>query len=207
MAGNARWCLSVGEWQARFARWIAVPEPQELLNAVIFFDLRALHGEARLITPLRDTLFTQVRQQPAFLRQLAHFAVASRPPLGLLGGFIDDDPQAPGTIDLKRSGARVFVDVARVLALAAEVSETNTAQRLRHAGAKLALSDVEIGSAVDAFYFVQQLRLRAQLLASGRTGANRIEPARLNQVDTSMLKESFRQARKLQTRLALDYQL
>ena len=207
MGGNARWCLSVAEWQARFTRWIGVPEPQELLNAAIFFDFRAVHGDAQLLEPLRDTLFSQVRQRPSFLRQLAQFAVESRPPLGLLGGFTDDDPQAPGTIDLKRSGARVFVDVARVLALAAEVPHTNTAQRLRYAGAKLALTAAEIGSAVDAFYFVQQLRLRAQLLASGRAGANRIEPARLNQVDASMLKEAFRQARKLQSRLALDYQL
>jgi CBS domain-containing protein len=207
MAGNARWCLSVAEWQARFTRWIAVPEPQELLNAVIFFDFRALHGDARLLEPLRDTLFTQVRHQQSFLRQLAQFAVESRPPLGLLGGFIDDNPQMPGTIDLKRSGARMFVDVARVLALAAEVPQTNTAQRLRYAGAKLALSAAEIGSAIDAFYFIQQLRLRTQLLASERAGANRIEPARLNQVDASTLKEAFRQARKLQARLALDYQL
>jgi CBS domain-containing protein len=207
MAGNARWCLSVAEWQARFTRWIDVPEPQELLNAVIFFDFRALHGETRLIEPLRDVLFTRTRTKPSFLRQLAQFAVESRPPLGLLGGFVDDDPQMPGTIDLKRSGARVFVDVARVLALAAEVPQTNTAQRLRYAGAKVSLTGAEIASAVEAFYFIQQLRLRTQLLASGRAGANRIEPARLNQVDASMLKEAFRQARKLQARLALDYQL
>jgi CBS domain-containing protein len=96
------------------------------------------------------------------------------------------------------------VDVARVLALAAQVPHTNTAQRLRNAGAKLGLSGAEIGSAVDAFYFVQMLRLRAQLLAAKAAGANRIRPAELNEVDASMLKESFRQARKLQSRLALD---
>jgi CBS domain-containing protein len=207
MAGNAKWCLSVEEWQARFTRWIAVPEPQELLNAVIFFDMRPLHGDARLVEPVLETLFTHLRQQRSFLRQLAQFAVESRPPLGLLGGFVDDDPRAPGTIDLKRSGARLFVDVARVLALATEVAQTNTAQRLRYAGARLALSEAEIGSAVDAFYFIQQLRLRTQLLAQHGKGANRIEPARLNQVDASMLKEAFRQARRLQARVALDYQL
>ena len=207
MAGNPRWCLSISEWQTRFTRWIAVPEPEELLNAVIFFDIRALHGNARLVEPLRETLFAHTRQQPSFLRQLARFANESRPPVGLLGGFIDDDPQSPGTIDLKRSAARLFVDVARVVALAAGVPHTNTAQRLRYGGKKLALTDVEIGSAVDAFYFVQTLRLRTQLLERHGAGANRIEPARLNEVDASMLKEAFRQARKLQARLALDYQL
>ena len=36
---------------------------------------------------------------------------------------------------------------------------------------------------------------------------NRIDPSTLNEVDRRILKESLRQLRKLQSRLALDYQL
>ena len=68
----------------------------------------------------------------------------------------------------------------------------------------------EIAAATDGFFFVQSLRLRAQLLA--RPGApalshNRLNPDLLNEVDRRMLKEAFRKARKLQARLILDYQL
>jgi CBS domain-containing protein len=36
---------------------------------------------------------------------------------------------------------------------------------------------------------------------------NLIDPAALNELDRRILKESFRQARKVQAKLALDYQL
>lgn len=65
-----------------------------------------------------------------------------------------------------------------------------------------------MSAANEAFLFVQMLRLRIPV--DGKTcagGGNRIQPDTLNEVDRRMLKESFRQARKLQSRLALDYQL
>ena len=71
------------------------------------------------------------------------------------------------------------------------------------------MSEADIGSAVDAFFFIQQLRLRSQLSSdeAERAVANRIVPETLKKIDRRILKESLRQARKLQSRLQLDYQL
>jgi CBS domain-containing protein len=210
MASNPLWCLGVGEWQAKFAHWVQHTDAKELLNSVIFFDMRPIYGAHRLTTPLirkRDAL---IGERPVFLRQLAGYALESRPPLGVLGGFAADDPRAPGMIDLKKSGARIFTDAGRVLAFAAGVGHTNTAQRLRLSGGKLGMSHDEIESATEAFFFIQSLRLRSQLAGSGDIAAaapNHIDPRKLNEVDRRMLKEAFHQARKLQSRLALDYQL
>ncbi len=120
----------------------------------------------------------------------------------------EDDGEFKGTLDLKKSGARLFTDAARVLALAAGVTHTNTAQRLRQAGPLLQMPAAEVSSIVDAFFFLQNLRLRGQLTAgAGARGANRVAPEQLNEIDRRILKESFRQIRKLQSRLALDYRL
>jgi CBS domain-containing protein len=104
---------------------------------------------------------------------------------------------------------RLFVDAARIIALAAGVHHTNTAERLRQAGPRLRMTPEEIASAVDAFFFIQGLRLRMQLGfdVSIVADPNRMNPSRLNEIDRRILKESLRQARRLQTRLALDYQL
>jgi CBS domain-containing protein len=40
-----------------------------------------------------------------------------------------------------------------------------------------------------------------------QAGTNRIDPEDLNDLDRHVLKEAFRQARRLQNRLALDYRL
>lgn len=210
MAGNAQYCLSLSEWQRRFEDSVRNPTEESLLSAVIFSDFRPLHGRNGLADALRAHLSGFAQSRPAFLRQLASHALEVRPPLGLFSDFdTGDAPDHPGTLDLKASGARLFVDAARVLSLAAATPHTNTAHRLRQAGSKINMSEEEISSATEAFFFVQTLRLRGQLLAdrAGTASPNRIDPGKLNEVDRRILKESFRQAQKLQRRLALDYQL
>ena len=87
------------------------------------------------------------------------------------------------------------------------IAETGTAARLRAAGRGMQVEPRHVEAAVDAFHFLQLLRLRD---AGSRARPRRREPDRpgeLNEVDQRMLKEAFRQARKLQQRLAHNYQL
>ena len=129
-------------------------------------------------------VLAQAAANRAFLRAMAETALRVRPPLGLLSDF------GRSEIDLKALGTRPFVDAARVLALAAGSAETGTAARLRGAGET---------TAVDAFHYLQMLRLRQ--------GGNRVRVDELNEIDRRVLKESFRQLVRLQNRLRLDYQL
>ena len=74
---------------------------------------------------------------------------------------------------------------------------------------QLGVGEDEVGAWVDAFEYIQWLRLRCQCPALARNqcaGDNLIRPEALNEVDRRMLKECLRQARSLQSRLALDYQ-
>jgi CBS domain-containing protein len=184
MARNPRWCLKPQEWRRVFADWIRQPEPEALLRAAIFFDFRALAGEARLAGELRDAVLPQAKTSRAFLRAMAEAALQARPPLGLLADFSADD------LDLKLAGARPFVDAARVFALGAGSAETGTAARLAAAGE---------ATAVDAFHYVQTLRLKR--------GGNRMPVAELNDIERRVLKGAFRQAALLQERLRLDHGL
>lgn len=223
MAGNRRWCLTEQEWRELFSRWLNNTHPQALLNSAIFFDFRPLRGDSTLAEQLRDWLCESLSSRPVFLRLMAENALQVRPPLGLLRDFVPDDSEVPGTIDLKKYAARPFVDAARIFALATGVASTGTAQRLRLAGLKMNMPDEEISSAVEAFNFIQLLRLRNQerleydhrsLPENSRVQAraklsqpNRVNPDELNELDRRILKEALRQARKLQSRLQLDYQL
>jgi CBS domain-containing protein len=168
-----------------------------------------LHGEENLARILRSHLTGLTRENSRFQRQLAQYALETSPPLGRISDFVTEDGgEFGGSIDLKKSGARLFTDAARVLALAAGVEHTGTAQRLRQAGPLLNMAPGEVASAVEGFFFVQGLRLRTQMAAEQAAAAvNRVYPDRLNEVDRRILKESLRQARKLQRRLELDYRL
>jgi CBS domain-containing protein len=210
MASNPALCLSIEEWRAKMGGWLGNWEPKALLEASIYFDFRALYGDATLATGLRQWVLERTRAAPAFLRQMAENAVQARPALGTLRDFATEDvPNAPHSIDLKLYGARPFVDPARIYALAQGLTQTNTVERLRAAGAGTRMSAAEIEATVDAFLVIQQLRLRNQASQDTLTEdtANRIDPDKLNELERHMLKESFRLARKLQQQLALDYQL
>ncbi len=210
MAGNPRWCLSESEWRAQFAQWISASDPQAVLNAIIFFDFRALDGDPELAERLREWLVVAVRDQVIFLRALAQNALANRPPLGVVRDFtLSDDPAHPHTIDLKVNGATLFIDAARVLALAEGVSATGTARRIREAGARRGLAKEEAEGWVAAFHYLQLFRLRHQVrqVQRGEAPTNHLDPDRMNDLDRRLLKEALRTARGMQQRLALDYHL
>ncbi|NMG30410.1 DUF294 nucleotidyltransferase-like domain-containing protein [Aromatoleum evansii] len=206
MASNPELCLTLEEWKGRFGDWIREPDPQALLNATIFFDYRVLCGNERLGDQLRAWLNRTAKAYSNFLRLMASNALQVAPPLGRIRDFVVEED---GTIDLKKSGARLFVDVARILALRADVASSSTVQRLRQAGTRMGMPAEEIAALIDGFHFIQLLRLRSQHLDTEHDapGDNRINPDALNELDRRILKEAFRQARKLQLRLKLDYQL
>lgn len=210
MASNPECCLSVEEWQRRFARWIDQGTPQHLLNATIFFDFRPIHGDAAPVEELRNWLFKQIEPNSRFRRQMAANALRNRPPLGLFGELkVSGGGKQPKGINLKFEGLTPFVDAARITALANGVAATNTVERLRESARIGALNPADVAAWVDAYHFIQLLRVRIhrRQAEQGEELSNIVDPDTLNELDRRILKEAFRQARKLQAKLALDYQL
>jgi len=183
--------------------------PEALLQASIFFDFRALYGAQELADDLRSWLAHVASDNARFLHQMSENALRNRPPLGVLRDFVVGREH---TLDLKINGITPFVDAARIFSLAAGITHTSTLQRLRLSAPKLNIHASEVDAWIDALLFIQVLRLRhhdAQREQGLDDAAldNWIDPEQLNELDRRILKEAFRQARKLQARLALEYHL
>ncbi|TXT26921.1 MAG: hypothetical protein FD134_303 [Gallionellaceae bacterium] len=209
MASNPQWCLSLDEWKQLFSGWIMHGTPEALLHASIFFDFRALYGARHLADELRAWLARTAADNPLFLRQMAENALRNRPPLGVVRDFVVGKEH---TLDLKVNGITPFVDAARIFSLAAGVAHTSTIQRLRQSAPRLNIQTAEVDAWIDALLFIQVLRLRHHHEAGGcEPGAatldNLVDPERLSELDRRILKEAFRQARKLQARLAMEHRL
>ncbi|HEY9198467.1 MAG TPA: putative nucleotidyltransferase substrate binding domain-containing protein, partial [Gammaproteobacteria bacterium] len=160
------------------------------------------------VRELREWLLAAVKDQRGFVRHMVVNALANRPPLGLLGDFVLRSGDDGGSLDLKLNGAAPFVDAARILALVAGSTATNTVARLRAAGQQWHMDTAEVDAWVQAFLFIQLLRLRQQheQRSRGEAPGNRLHPDALNHLDRRILKEAFRQARKLQSRLETYFQ-
>lgn len=204
MAGNPACCMTLQEWRERFAHWIEHGAPQDLLNASIYFDFRALAGDAALASALRADVGARVQQVPRFLKQMALTALTRSAPLNWVGGIASDES---GQIDLKLQGTAIFVDAARLYGLAHGVASTNTRERLMAVGPILGVAAAEYEAWVRGFEFLQMQRLQIQLQgAAGAERPNHIAVDCLNDIDRRILKEAFRVARNLQQRLQLDYE-
>ncbi len=206
MAGNPEWCLSYDEWRQKFVDWVRMPEPAALLNASIFFDLRPLIGEIDLGEKLRSLLLSMTADTPSFLHLMAANALQAEVPLNFRGEVAVSDDEA---LDLKKYGSRIFVDAARIFALASGTRAVNTAERLREAGPAAQLGTSEIAAVDAAFSHILRLRLDHQMASQqmGETGSHGLRLSRLHPMDRAILREALKQARRLQQRLKLNYAL
>ena len=201
MASNPAWCLSLEEWRGVFLNWITNGSPTALLHASIFFDFRPICGKHELAVELRSWLARVAADQPRFLHQMAENALVNRPPLGVLRDFVVGREHK---LDLKVNGITPFVDVARIFALANGVADTNTVARFYECAGAINVKAAEVEGWANAFLYIQMLRLRHHHQGSMD---NLIDPESLNELDRRILKEAFRQARKVQAKLAQIYQL
>ncbi len=209
MARNPQWCLTPAQWDGLFAHWIDRGDPDSLLASSIFFDFRGIFGNTALAADLRQSVTARAQRNSRFLKQMSDNALRNRPPAAsmlesLLGA------EMPATVDLKMNGTVPFVDAARIWALAAGLTETRTAERFRRLGEIGRLPATDVAAWIDAFEFLQLLRLRRQHQRGEQPAAaddnpNSIDTATLSALDRRILKVAFRQARKVQQRLELDY--
>jgi CBS domain-containing protein len=208
MAMKPECCLSYQEWQERFFKWITEPTPEALLNASIFFDFRYVYGDTTLSDRLRTWLADAVKGQTRFFQLLMENALQRTPPLGFFRDFVvEDHKDCPNSIDIKTSGVTLFVDAARVYALAHGVTRSNTRQRMLTVGDLRKWPQSEVNAWVDAFSFLQSLRIRHhfELHRSGDKSHNRLNPYELNNLDRKFFLEALRQAGKLQKQITTDF--
>ncbi len=207
MASNPECCLTAGEWQHRFAQWIEHGAPEDLLKASIYFDLRPICGNNSLARELQAMPAREAARLPRFLKQMALNALRNRAPLNWRGALDTQPVAGREMLDLKLHGSAIFVDAARLFALAQGLPVLGTRARLQAAAPGLHVERHESEAWISAFEFVQMLRLQVQI---GRGAAadgnpNQIAVDSLNDIDRRMLKEAVRVARRLQQRIELDY--
>jgi len=210
MAGNPQLCLSRQEWSRRFAGFVREASPENLLASTIYFDLRTVWGDANGCETLRDELLGQIAGNSLFQRMMAENALRQRPPVGRFRDFVVARRGAEkDTLDLKVQGLTPFVDGARLLALAHGIKASNTQQRLRELTERGVIDPLDGAAYEEAYHFIQQTRLQQHQLQARQSQpySNRLDPDSLNHLDRRILRESFRQAQRLQSSLTLRYQL
>ena len=212
MASNPDCCLTQDEWLARFEHWIDHGAPEDLLKASIYFDFRPLAGAATLTQPMRARVVQHAGRNPRFLKQLAENALHNRPALNWRGAIDTQSQGGQAVVDLKLHGTAIYVDAARLYALAHGIAATATRERFEAVAKAMGIAAPEAEAWVGGFEYLQMLRLQVQLARDRREAVdasdgnpNLVDVAALNDIDRRVLKESLRVAQRLQQRIQMDY--
>ena len=106
-------------------------------------------------------------------------------------------------------GLAPFVESVRVFALAHGVEAANTLERIDALARKDIFDAKDANAWKEAYSLIQAIRMRAhqEMLDRGEELTNYIDPDDLNPLDRRILRESFRQAQRLQQKLEVTYQL
>jgi CBS domain-containing protein len=199
MATN--WHRPLDEYARLFRGWVESPQPEALLKAEVFLDVRACHGELPPDTLERILLVGGTRGP--FRAQMARAALTFRPPLGWFGRLRTHGSR----LDVKRGGTAAIVLLARLYALIAGSMEHSTVPRLRAASSAGTLNSSNAADLIEAYTLLTDLRLRHQLEQSGEGAVtdNRVPLDRIPRERRADVQAALRLVREIQEVTALRF--
>jgi CBS domain-containing protein len=204
MASNPKWRQPLKQWIKYFTGWITVPEEKALMHANIFFDLRCVSGDVKLVDTLKSRIRNVARKNELFLALMAKNAMNFQPPLGFFRQFVlERSGEHKNTLDLKHNGIMPIVEIARIRSLAAGELRVSTRNRLRAAADAKEITATDAANLIDALDFIEKLRIEHQSrqLKAGKEPDNHLAPEELSSLIRQNLKAAFSQVRVSQAAL------
>lgn len=208
MAMTDAWRQPARQWRAYFEKWVNTPEPRALMLTSVFFDLRAVHGEAGLLDSLRRDVLASTRINRIFQAHMASNALGHAPALGMFGRLaVGRSGEHAGTLDLKHEGLVPIIDLARVYALASGAQAVNTRDRLLAVAGEGEVTEQAARDLCDALEFIGFMRIRhqARQMAEGQAPTNFLRPDSLSNLERRQLKDAFSVTQTLQSVLSQRY--
>jgi DNA polymerase-3 subunit epsilon/CBS domain-containing protein len=196
MARNEAWRKSARGWRKQVASWLSRSDPQDILNADIFFDALPVFGEARLAEELRRDAVQAAQQATAFLKLMAISAATAEAPVGWFGRWrLEED----GRMDLKRGGILPIYSAARVVALQHGVLVRSTAARLEALRDKENVPAPQIEHLLEAHRIILGAILHQQLadIERGIPPSNRVDPKDISTGEKERLKWTLEQVKSV----------
>ena len=208
MAKNPQWRQTQSIWTGYFEKWINTPEPKALMLSSIFFDVRVVHGEKKLLRDIQKKILPLTKHNQLFLAHMTANSLQHRTPLGFFRDFVlVDDGEHKDTLDLKHNGIVPIIDLARIYALAEGLKTANTIARLKKAAGSPSLSRDGAANLLDAFEFISDLRMehQAEQIRKGDAADNFLSPKSLSRLQREHLKDAFKVVQSMQEFLSQRY--
>ena len=207
MASNPKWIKSLKEWKDQFSSWINNSDPQSILDVNIFFDFRAIYGKSHLADELRIHLNKTTDGKAVFFYNLSQEIIRFKSPVGIFGKILGEQESPDSNlVDLKKLLMPV-TGFARLYALRALVTETNTLNRLERLRNFKEMPENLIDEITEAYYILMGARLRSQVdsLVKGESPSNTLDINQLTNIEQTTIRKVLSLITDLVTKVNLDF--
>lgn len=209
MAGNPKWCQPIDEWRTYFSKWIRMPEPQAILDTSVFFDLRCIYGDSRLVGELKNSVNETLDQNPSFFNHLAMACMNYKMPIGMFNKIQTETGTEKVNLFNIKSPIRVIVHMIRLYAMFHRIPETNTLLRLRRLHEKNVFSRSGYREMKEAYEFLMTLQIRSQAesIRNYQQATPYISLPDLTSIETDTLVSVFNRIVMFQSSLSRDFSI
>ncbi|GAB3112359.1 putative nucleotidyltransferase substrate binding domain-containing protein [Pseudomaricurvus hydrocarbonicus] len=208
MATTDEWRQTLRGWKTTVDRWTKSPTADAVMRVSIFFDLRAIHGDASLCRELQAHMLKRASGNTIFLAALAENVLDTPPPLGIFRRFVvERNGEHRDELNLKKRAVIPIVDIVRIHALAHGISEVNTIERLHKLAQTRAMTINDSRNLQDALQVIMQTRIEGQVkhLLAGKPPSNYLNPDELPKLVRKQLRDAFNIVGDAQQAVKLTY--
>jgi CBS domain-containing protein len=207
MAMNPDWCQPVSVWYGYFQKWINKANAKDLLDINIFFDIRAIYGDAAMTANLQKHIFNLTADNPAYLYHLTQNTLLLKPQVGFWGNILPETAGAPpDTVNIKES-IMPIVNFSRIYALRHQINAPGTIARLDALLKDHVLRESTHENILQTFEYLSMLRLKHQayLLQNNLKPDNLISTKTFSELDKTVIKKVISNITTMLTKLSYDF--
>jgi CBS domain-containing protein len=190
MVSNAYWRKSFWAFKTELYRYMESPRKDDYMHLAIFYDGVAVAGNKTLLQKLKESIYASMEGKDIFMANFAKASLLFETPISFFSNLKVSDNK----LDVKKGGIFPIVQGVRSLALEYHIGETETTKRIHALRNKNVFDESFAGALIEAFDTLLNLRLKEQLYAidRGEKRDNSIRVNTLNQLETELLKDSFK---------------
>jgi len=209
MAKNPKWTQPLNSWKNYFSKWINTGNPQDVLEAAIFFDFRCVYGEESMIKELRNYVNEISNPKSVFCYHMAHAVLKFKPPLNIFGHIVGEESQADElNLDIKKVMLPVTTFI-RLYSFTEKLTQTNSLERLAELFARKAIDNTSYEEVYQAYNFMMHIRLKSQVenITQNEIPNNIVNLNKLTRIEVATLKKLFSAIGSLHSKVSFDFKI
>jgi CBS domain-containing protein len=207
MVNNPAWRDSAQDFTRRVRQWLLMSDGDALMNLAIFLDAHAVSGDVRLLAQLQQEARNSMAHSDAMLARFAAAIDAFGSTQAWWNRLLGVGENTG--LNLKKEGIFPMVHGVRSLALQAQLTETNTAERLDALASRGVISTRQASDWAQCLHYLMGLKLQAGLaeIDLDQPVSGQLDVTKLSTLERDLLKDALSVVKQCKTFLRLHFRL